>query len=82
METFKIGDFTRLKSGGPRMTVVTEPWTCSGPINHRQHGVTATGTITMITCQWFDGNNGLHAGDFLPETLVADSYSSRREENE
>jgi uncharacterized protein YodC (DUF2158 family) len=68
MESLKVGQIVRLKIGGPIMLVVSAPWVSTGRLHLRDPGAPVV-TLTMITCQWFDSGDGLHAGDFIPETL-------------
>lgn len=41
---FKVGDVVRLKSGGPKMTVVENPDIYFGS------------DVLKVKCQWFDGS--------------------------
>ncbi|MCA9769715.1 MAG: DUF2158 domain-containing protein [Gemmatimonadetes bacterium] len=53
-QSFETGDIVRLKSGGPRMTVVRYPdFSIDG---------------NWVRCQWFGGTK-LNSGDFTEETL-------------
>jgi uncharacterized protein YodC (DUF2158 family) len=62
VETFEVGNVVRLKSGGPKMTVVLD----MGVIETRR-GTKAD----VVTCQWFHESDGnVHSGNFRPATLV------------
>lgn len=54
-----VGDVVRLKSGGPKMTVMAHP------IKIAHGGNDSSRTI----CQWFDENGKKSQGTFLVETL-------------
>ena len=53
MDTFKIGDLVRLKSGGPVMSVKSSIM----PLLNEEG----------IYCQWFDDKKKLNQGHFKPE---------------
>jgi len=55
--SFKVGDTTKLKSGGPDMTVTR---------------IGTAGGETMVWCVWFDGTKDLY-GLFPPQALKAPS---------
>jgi uncharacterized protein YodC (DUF2158 family) len=50
-QRFKAGDVVRLKSGGPKMTVIRY-----GKFNNNQH--------ETLECQWFDAQNVLKYATF------------------
>ena len=53
-QTFKAGDVVRLKSGGPKMTIL---WI------EDEYGV------MTASCQWFDSKNELKDAKFRPSSL-------------
>lgn len=55
-EQFKPGDVVRLKSGGPKMTVV-------------KFGSYRMGTLDGYLCQWFDTKGDLKSDVFTEEML-------------
>jgi len=55
-----VGDTVRLKSGGPRMTI----------IEIRKH--MQTKEPTWAQCQWFDEKNKVQEGQFLLTSLELD----------
>jgi uncharacterized protein YodC (DUF2158 family) len=68
VETFGVGDVVRLKSGGPKMTVVLEMATSRGS------------KADVVTCQWFfDSEGKVHAGNFRPATLVRVPKETKKE---
>lgn len=66
METFKVGDVVRLKSGGPLMTVDT---------------IRTEVMVAGIYCKWFitvKGNPELKEGCFQPDALMKEERVPRK----
>ncbi len=55
--TFSVGDVVVLRHGGPAMTVENPRVQRTG-----QPGI-------YVGCVWFDANQAVHRGAFLPDTL-------------
>ena len=66
METFKVGEIVRLKSGGPRMTVSS---------------IITEGLQPGIYCTWFatvKGSQEVKGAVFQPETLMREEDEAPR----
>jgi uncharacterized protein YodC (DUF2158 family) len=67
-QTFKPGDIVRLKSGGPKMTVV-------------RYAMFAYDDVEKVECRWFDAKGAMTISTFIDHELegaAADTIGSVR----
>lgn len=55
---FRVGDFVKLRSGGPKMTVIGYDGAYDNP---------------LYKCHWFDAGGALHEGSFIGIELEIDN---------
>ena len=62
--TFTSGDIVRLKSGGPKMTVL-------GLDRHTPNNAAPANETSVFACKWFDRNGKLHTDAFAAPMIEA-----------